>query len=44
MLETDRPGETAALNAIVALIGDHFGEEECRRAAKLGLSALPLPS
>ncbi len=28
VLETDGPDETEALNAIVALIGGYFGEEE----------------
>ena len=28
VLETDGPDETEALNAIIALIGDHFGEQE----------------
>lgn len=28
VLETDGPDETEALDAIVALIGDYFGEEE----------------
>jgi phosphocarrier protein len=28
VLETDGPDETEALNAIVALIGDYFGEEQ----------------
>jgi phosphocarrier protein len=28
VLETDGPDETEALNAIVALIGDYFGEGE----------------
>lgn len=35
MLETDGPDELEALDAIVALIGDRFGEGEGRGAATL---------